>query len=164
MVGFLNSSILFQHPHLIEAFLFCKREFYLEVLGLYNQDEKTVAIGRAYHNDKTKNNNYPIKVDKIDWKKGLIIELKKKEISDSAILQTYLYLKKMQDYNQRITKAIITSIEKHKKIEISYPDEKYEQMLKDIFTEIEPMNSIPERKSKRLMCGRCSLFEYCWVD
>jgi len=160
----MNSLIFLQRPHLIEAFFFCKREFYLEILGLYNQDEKTVAIGRAYHENKTKDHNYPIKVDKIDWKRGLIIELKKKEISDSAILQTYLYLKKMQDYNQGIKKAVITSIEKHKKIELNYPNEKYEQMLKDIFNEVNAMNTIPNRKPKKSMCGRCSLFEYCWVD
>ena len=159
----MNCEILFQRPHLLESYLFCKRRFYLNVIGVYNQDEKTVAIGRAYHDDKTKDHKYPIKVDKIDWKRGLIIELKKKNFDMPEILQTYLYLKKMQNYNQRIKKAVITSIEKHNKVEISYPDEKYEQMLKNIFNEVEMMDSIPERKPKKSMCGRCSLFEYCWV-
>ncbi len=160
----MDSQIFYQRPHLLESYLFCERRFYLNILGLYNQDEKTVAIGRAYHDDKTKDHKYPIKVDKIDWKRGLIIELKKKDFDLPELLQTYLYLKKMQDYNQNIRKAVVTSIEKHKKIELVYPDEKYEKILKEVFNGVEAMNAIPDKKPKKSMCGSCSLFEYCWVD
>jgi len=160
----LNHEILFKRPHLLEAFLFCEREFFLETMGVYNQDNTPMRIGDNYHEKRTKPHSYAIKVDKINWERNELIEIKKRTIGEGAIMQTYLYLKMMQNYSSKIKRAVITSVEKHQKIMLIYPDSDLEKKLTIIFDKINHMEKIPARKEKKGLCGKCSLFDYCWVD
>ncbi len=158
-----NAKDMVMHkPHLIEEFFFCKRQFFLHMLNFYNQDNETLSIGRALH-DKKQGKEIPVKVDRIDWDDNQIIEFKKNDFSIGAILQAYIYLKKMSMHNGSVNSAIIRSIEKRKKKIIKYPDEKLESDFDSMIIDMSKLKSIPQKEKTKSACSRCSFFEYCWV-
>ena len=157
----MDPNVLWQRPSLLNSFLFCKRQFYLNYYYIRGTN-KLLKMGSYYHEEINKQ-DYPVNVDNIDWKRGVVHEHKKGDLRKNAVLQTYLYLKIMNMYNKRIKRAKLTSIEKHKVIWLKYPDEKLEKELQKIFKEIENMNEIPPRKPRKY-CKNCSLYDYCWVE
>ena len=157
-------EVLLNRTHLVESYFFCKRQFFLNLFGIYNHQHNLLGIGRVMHKKRDNSDEEPVKVDQIDWEGGKIIEFKKRQIGLSAELQAYYYLKRLNVYGDKINKAIVRSIEKRESKTINYPDPEYEKKIEEMSSEICAQEKIPPRKEKRSMCSNCSLFEYCWVD
>ncbi len=156
--------VIQNRTHLVESYFFCKRQFFLNLYGIYNNRHGLIQIGSVLHQKRDNTQEEPVKVDYIDWEGGKIIEFKKKLLLLSSEIQAYVYLKRLNAYGSKINKAVVKSIEKKQSKEIRYPDEKYEAHLLEMFNDICSCTKIPSRKEKRSSCVNCSLFEYCWVD
>lgn len=157
-------EILFNRPHIVESYFFCTRQFFLNVFGIYNQYNERLNIGRVLHDKPLKSELESIvKVDEIDLINNQIVEFKKNDFGIPAIMQTYIYLKKLNSLGVHITKGVIKSIEKRKKFEINYPDPIYENMWNEMLYNILNTDTFPDVKVKS-KCKNCSLFDYCWID
>ncbi|MBU0591026.1 CRISPR-associated protein Cas4 [Candidatus Micrarchaeota archaeon] len=157
-------KILLNRTHLVESYFFCKRQFFLNLFGIYNHNHNLLEIGRVMHKKRDNTEQEPVKVDQIDWEGGKIIEFKKHDISFSSEIQAYYYLKRLNSYGSTIKKAVVRSIEKRKSKIVNYPDQAYEQYISEMVNYICSYEKIPSRKEKRGLCSNCSLFEYCWVE
>lgn len=157
-------EILMGRTHLVESYFFCKRQFFLNLFGVYNHNHDLIKIGIVLHKKYDNTDNEPVKVDQIDWEGGKIVEFKKREIGLSSEMQAYFYLKRLNSYGSKINKAIVKSIEKRQSKIVNYPDNYYEQKIAEMMNEICSYEKIPLRREKRSMCSNCSLFEYCWVE
>lgn len=157
-------NALQNRTHLVESYFFCKRQFFLNLFGIYNHKHRLLQLGKVLHNKRDNTKEEPVKVDFLDWEGGKIIEFKKREIKLSSEVQAYLYLKRLNQYGKKINLAVVKSIEKRESKQIKYPDSNYEKYLFDMSEDVCSITKIPSRKEKRSLCSNCSLFEYCWVE
>jgi len=157
-------KILLNRTHLIESYFFCRRQFFLNLFGIYNHRHRLLQIGKVLHQKRDNTENEPVKVDCLDWEGGKIIEFKKREIKLSSEVQAYLYLKRLNDYGNKIDRAVVKSIEKRESKTVLFPDSTYEKHLKNMSDDVCLTTKIPSKKERRGLCANCSLFEYCWVE
>jgi CRISPR/Cas system-associated exonuclease Cas4 (RecB family) len=156
-------KIIYNRPHLVEDYFFCRRRFWLHAIYIYEYNHPLLMIGKKYHEFKENDiNKYPVKVDKINWDKKLLIEYKKKDFGLPEVLQTYFYLKLLnEEFFQNINKAKIISIELNKSRFIKYPNKELDTKIQDMFKDISNLSFI-NIKRKKNFCKNCSLFDYCW--
>jgi len=148
----------------INYFMHCKRECYLYLHSILSyQKHGLLEIGRYYHDEFEKNEDYinGIKIDKID--KNYVTEYKKKDSDrDAAYWQLIYYLYKLKQI-EIIRKGILKYKESHREEVIELDEEKEKMIIKIIKEACQLANSeeIPKvLHSKK--CYRCAYYEFCY--
>jgi len=162
--------VKFIRPYLVQAYLVCPREAWLEYHALHaDQEHELLALGRLVHETSYKRLRKEIFVDrllKIDlFREGLVAEVKRSSRrDDTAELQLayYLYYLKHQKGLDMEGILLFPKEKRTRKVRLTPEiEEKISRLLAEmrkLFSRREPP---PPQRIKE--CRSCAFEEVCWA-
>ena len=158
------------NPYLIQAYLICPREAWLEYRAIYaEQEDQFLSLGRLTHETSYRKFRRELFVDqrvKIDlFKDGLVAEIKKSSRGEHAArmqLLYYLYYLKREKGLEMEGVLLFPKEKRTEKVRLSPEAEReIEKLLQEMKPVLEADKPPPAKRSR--YCRACAFREFCWA-
>ncbi len=162
---------MYFNPYIIQSFLTCPREAWLEYHSISSdQEHGFLAIGRLVHETSYKRDKKEVFVDnfmKIDIVRDeLVAEVKKSSRhKEAALLQLAYYLYYLKHEKDIKVEGLLLFPKERKKEVVKLTPEleaRVEEILRDIEKLVKKDTPPPVRKTK--YCKKCAFYEFCYAE
>lgn len=158
-------------PYLIQAFLVCPRQAWLEGHGIQgDQEQDDLVLGRWVHESSYRRFRKEIWVDehiKVDWMEGEVIAEVKKSSGrlEAARWQLLYYLYYLKHEKGLVRQGVLLFPRERRREDVVLTPEA-ERGIEEKIQALRELLRAPVPPEPRWMgaCRRCSLAEYCWSD